>query len=105
MAWKDNNDALTELVRQVKKIVKYYIKNSAFDKTYTGIISEVNLDRCTIKYNGKDISIKTTVADMYKKGDKVKFCVPMNNIRKAYLVCDVELMKRYVNERMETTVR
>ena len=103
MSWNENDDALRELVKQVKKMVKHFISKSDFDRTYTGIVAAVNDNGYTVKYNGTEITIRTTATDMYKKGEQVKFCVPTNNIRKAYLVCDMELMKRYVDKKVVDT--
>ena len=96
MSWNENDDALRELVKQVKKMVKHFISKSGFDKTYTGIVAAVNDNGYTVKYNGTEITIRTTATDMYKKGEQVKFCIPCNNLRKAYLVIDADLMKQYI---------
>lgn len=101
MSYKENDDALKELVRQVKKIVKHFISKAEFDKTYTGIVAAVNDNRYTVKYNGTEIIIRTTATDLYKKGDAVKFCIPCNNLRKAYLVVDADLMKQYIDRKFE----
>ena len=101
MSYKENDDALKELVRQVKKIVKHFISKAGFDKTYTGIVATVNDNGDTVKYNGTEITIRTTATDLYKKCDAVKFCIPCNNLRKAYLVVDADLMKQYIDRKFE----
>ena len=70
--------------------VKEFCKKLTFDKTYTCIISSVGQDGYTVKYNGTDINIKTKNTKMYKQWDIVKFCVPLNNKRKAYIVVDID---------------
>ena len=97
----ENRDALAELAVQIKRIAKTLIEKAHFDRTYTGIISSVNKDGYTVKYNGTEINIKTTSTDVFKKGDMVKFCVPCGNKRKAYFVVDLDGMKRYVDKRIE----
>ena len=95
-----NNDskALDTLVSEMIKGVKTFCKKLDFDRTHTGVVSSVNSDGYTVKYNGTEINIKTNATDVFKKGDMVKFCVPCGNKRKAYFVVDLGLMKRYVDE-------
>lgn len=96
----ENRDALAELAVQIKRIAKTLIEKAHFDRTHTGIVSSVNIDGYTVKYNGTEINIKTTATDVFKKGDMVKFCVPCGNKMKAYFVVDLGLMKLYVDERI-----
>ena len=82
----NDNKALDTLVSEMIKGVKTYCKKLDFDRTYTGIVSSVNSDGYTVKYNGTEINIKTTSTDVFKKGDMVKFCVPCGNKMKAFIV-------------------
>ena len=69
-----------------------------FNKTYSGIISSINDDGYTIKYNGTEINIKSAAIDVLKKNDMVKFCIPCGNKRKAYIVVDLDLANKLLNE-------
>ncbi len=94
-----NNDskALDTLVSEIIKGVKAFCKKLDFDRTHTGIVSSVNKDGYTVKYNGTEINIKTNATDVFKKGDMVNFCIPCGNKRKAYFVVDLGLMKKLMN--------
>lgn len=96
----NNGEALYELVKEIKRAFNHMARNLPFDKTYIGIISSVNTDGYTIKYNGTEINIKTNATDVFKKGDMVKFCIPCGNKRKAYFVVDLWLVKRYMDDRI-----
>lgn len=85
-----------EILKSIEIIVKAVAKKLDFDRTYTGIISSVNKDGYAVKYNGKEINIKTSTTDVFKVGEQVKFCVPCGNKRKAYFVVDLGLVKEYV---------
>ena len=74
------------------------LKKLDFDRTYTGIISSVNKDGYTVKYSGTEINIKTTSTDVFKKGDMVKFCIPCGNKRNAFIVVDLDLLNKLLNE-------
>lgn len=78
-----------ELLKSIEIMIKSEIKNLNFDCTYTGVISSVNNDGYTIKYNGTDINIKTSAISLYHKGDIVRFCVPCGNKKDAFLVADI----------------
>lgn len=90
----NNGEALYELVKEIKRAFNHMARNLPFDKTYTGIISSVNTDGYTIKYNGTEINIKTTVINVLKKSDMVKFCIPCGNKRKAFIIVDLDLINR-----------
>lgn len=92
--------SLYVLYKEIERMIKTVCNKLDFDRTYTGIISSVNKDGYTVKYNGTEINIKTNATDVFKKGDMVKFCVPCGNKMKAYFVVDLGLMKRYVDERI-----
>lgn len=94
----EDNKAINTLSREIIKAVKATCKNLPFDKTYEGIISVVNSDGYTVEYNGTSINVKTIATDLYKVGDMVKVCIPCGNNRRAYIVVDVDSMKRYVDE-------
>lgn len=81
-----------ELLKTIEIMVKSEIDKLNFDRTYTGIISSVNNDGYTVKYNGTEINIKSKNTSIYKKYDKVKFCVPCNNKEKAYMVVDIDVI-------------
>ena len=92
----EETKALDVLVSQIIKSIKDFCKKLDFDRTYTGIISAVNKDGYTVKYNGTEINIKTSATDVFKVGEQVKFCVPCGNKRTAYFVVDLGLVKEYV---------
>ena len=94
-----NNDkkALDILSDQIIKAIETICLKLEFNKTYIGIISSVNDDGYTIKYNGTEINIKTTVVNALKKNDMVKFCIPCGNKRKAYIVVDLDLANKLIN--------
>lgn len=93
----NNGEALYELVKEIKRAFNHMARNLPFDKTYIGIISSVNTDGYTVKYNGTEINIKTTVVNALKKNDMVKFCIPCGNKRKAYIVVDLDLTNKLIN--------
>lgn len=93
----NNGEAMYELVKEIKRAFNHMARNLPFDKTYIGIISSVNTDGYTIKYNGTEINIKTTVVSVLKKNDMVKFCIPCGNKRKAYIVVDLDLANKLIN--------
>lgn len=93
----NNGEAMYELVKEIKRAFNHMARNLPFDKTYIGIISSVNTDGYTIKYNGTEINIKTTVVSVLKKNDMVKFCIPCGNKRKAYIVVDLDLINKLIN--------
>ena len=92
-----NKKALDILSDQIIYAVKTICSTLEFDKSYTGIISSVNSDGYTVKYNGTEINIKTTVVNALKKNDMVKFCIPCGNKRKAYIVVDLDLINKLIN--------
>ena len=60
-------------------MVKHFISKSDFDRTYTGIISAVNKDGYTVKYNGTDTNVKTTATKENiepKEITKEQFTIP-----------------------------
>lgn len=85
-----NEKALDILIAEIIKAMKLYCKRLCFDCTYTGTISSVNKDGYTVKYSGTEINIKTKNTQLFKKWDTVKFCIPCNNKRKAYIVVDID---------------
>lgn len=94
----DDKKALDILSDQIIKAIEIICSKLEFDKTYIGIISSVNEDGYTIKYNGTEINIKTTVINVFKKNDMVKFCIPCGNKRKAFIVADLDLVNRLINK-------
>lgn len=86
-----------EILKAIEIMIDSKLKKLDFDRTYTGIVSSVNTDGYTVKYNGTEINIKTTATDVFKRGDMVKFCVPCGNKMKAYFVFDLGLMKKLMN--------
>lgn len=93
-----------EILKSIEIIVKAVADKLDFDRTYTGVISAVNKDGYTVKYNGTDITIKTSATDVFKVSELVKFCVPCMNKRGAYFVVDLDMMmkhiRKYVDERV-----
>lgn len=85
------DEAINVLLLEIKRYIKNITKNLDFDRTYIGIVSAVNSDGYTIKYNGTDIKIKTSANNVLKVNDVVKFCVPCGNKRKAFIVADLDL--------------
>ena len=81
-----------EILKAIEIMIDSKLKKLDFDRTYTGIISSVNKDGYTVKYNGTEINIKTKETSIFKKGDTVKICIPCGNIRKAYIVIDLDLL-------------
>lgn len=97
----ENTDALKELTRQIKRMAKTLIDKAYFDKTYTGTIASVNKDGYTVFAKGNSkFDIKTTVTDLYNKGDVVKICESQNKFEGRYFVVDLDVMKRYVDKRI-----
>ena len=86
-----------EILKSIEIIVNNVAKRLDFDRTYTGIVSAVNSDGYTVKYNGTEINIKTTAIGVYKVNDAVKFCIPCGNKRKAYIVADLDLIIKITN--------
>lgn len=97
----NNNKALDSMVSEIINSVKTLCRKLDFDRTYTGIVSSINKDGYLVKYNGTDINIKTTATDVFEVGELIRFCVPCGNKRKAYIVSDLDLMKRYADNRIE----
>lgn len=87
-----------DILQAIETIVDKKIEKMNLDLTYSGIISAVNSDGYIVEYNGTSVSVKTTATDLYKVGDMVKVCIPCGNKRRAYIVVDVEDMKRYMDE-------
>ena len=81
-----------EILKAIEIMIDSKLKKLDFDRTYTGIISSVNKDGYTVKYNGTEINIKTKETSIFKKGDTVKICIPCGNIRIAYIVIDLDLL-------------
>lgn len=74
-----------EIIKAIDIIIDTKLDKLNFDRTYIGIVSEVLPDGYTIKYNGTEITIKETV-QKYKKGDTIKFCMPCNNKKNAFIL-------------------
>lgn len=93
---ENNRDkkAIDLLSDQIINAVKTICSKLEFDKTHIGIVSSVNKDGYTVKYNGTEINIKTKETGIFKKGDTVKFCIPCGNTRKAYIVVDLDLVMK-----------
>lgn len=93
-----NDEVISVLVKEIHMCVKNISEKLNFDRTYIGIVSAVNSDGYTIKYNGTDIKIKTSANNVLKVNDVVKFCVPCGNKRKAFIVADLDLILKIKNE-------
>ena len=91
-----NKKSIEFLSNQLIDAVKTVCSKLEFDKTYIGMISSINTDGYTVKYNGTEINIKTKETSIFKKGDAVKFCIPCGNTRKAYIVIDLDLAMKIV---------
>lgn len=90
-----------EILKSIEIMCEKYLHTKAhFDQTYTGIISKIDTEKgtCMVKYAGRDVTIKTNILSVLKIGDMVKVCIPLGNTRKAYLVADMDLLYRVVNE-------
>lgn len=74
-----------EILKAIDIIIDEKIKSLNFDKTHIGFVSKVLKDGYLVKYNGTEILIKES-AKKYNKGDFVKFCIPCNNKRNAFLI-------------------
>lgn len=85
------DEAINVLILELRKYIKNIAKNLDFDRTYIGIVSAVNSDGYTVKYNGTDIKIKTSAINVLKVNDMVKICIPCGNKRKAFIVADLDL--------------
>lgn len=94
----ENKKALDILSDQIINAVKTICANLEFDKTHSGVISSVNSDGYTVKYNGSEINIKTTATKVFKKNDMVKICIPCGNKRNAFIVCDLDLINKLINK-------
>lgn len=75
-----------ELLKTIEIMIKSEINNLDFDRTYSGIVSSVNKDGYTIKYNGTETTVKDSDTSLYKKGDIVKLCIPCGNKKQAFLI-------------------
>lgn len=95
---KENEKMINILSDQILNAVKTVCSKLEFDKTHIGIVSSINTDGYTVKYNGTEINIKTKETSIFKKGDTVKFCIPCGNTRKAYIVIDLDLAMKIVNQ-------
>ena len=91
-----NKKSIEFLSNQLIDAVKTVCSKLEFDKTHIGIVSSINTDGYTVKYNGTEINIKTKETSIFKKGDAVKFCIPCGNARKAYIVIDLDLAIKIV---------
>lgn len=91
-----NKKSIEFLSNQLIDAVKTVCSKLEFDKTHIGIVSSINTDGYTVKYNGTEINIKTKETSIFKKGDTVKFCIPCGNTRKAYIVIDLDLAMKIV---------
>ena len=91
-----NKKSIEFLSNQLIDAVKTVCSKLEFDKTHIGIVSSINTDGYTVKYNGTEINIKTKETSIFKKGDAVKFCIPCGNTRKAYIVIDLDLAMKIV---------
>lgn len=94
----NNKKSIEFLSSQIIDAVKTVCSKLEFDKTHIGIVSSINTDGYTVKYNGTEINIKTKETSIFKKGDTVKFCIPCGNTRKAYIVVDLDLAMKIVNK-------
>ena len=95
---KENEKMINILSDQILNAVKTVCSKLEFDKTHIGIVSSINTDGYTVKYNGTEINIKTKETSIFKKGDTVKFCIPCGYTRKAYIVIDLDLAMKIVNQ-------
>lgn len=86
-----------EILKSIEIMIDSVVEKLDFDRTHTGIVSSVNTDGYTVKYNGTEINIKTNATDVFKKGDMVNFCIPCGNKRNAYFVVDLGLMNKLIN--------
>lgn len=94
---KENEKMINILSDQILNAVKTVCSKLEFDKTHIGIVSSINTDGYTVKYNGTEINIKTKETGIFKKGDTVKFCIPCGNTRKAYIVVDLDLVIKLID--------
>lgn len=88
------DEAINVLLSEIEKYIKRITKNLDFDRTYIGIVSAVNSDGYTVKYNGTDIKIKTSAINILKVNDMVKICIPCGNKRKAFIVADLDMIAK-----------
>lgn len=93
-----NKKSIEFLSNQLIDAVKTVCSKLEFDKTHIGIVSSINTDGYTVKYNGTEINIKTKETSIFKKGDTVKFCIPCGNTRKAYIVVDLDSAVKILNQ-------
>ena len=85
-----SNKITDEILKSIEIMVNSVVKKLDFDRTYEGIISAVNDNGYTVKYNGTEINIKTTDTNMYKKNDIVQFCIPCGCKRRAHIITSSE---------------
>lgn len=85
-----SNKITDEILKSIEIIVNSVVKKLDFDRTYEGVVSAVNDDGYTVKYNGTEINIKTTATNMYKKNDIVQFCIPCGCKRRAHIITSSE---------------
>lgn len=100
---ENNRDkkAIDLLSDQIINAVKTICSKLEFDKTYIGIVSSVNKDGYTVKYNGTEINIKTKETGIFKKSDTVKICIPCGNKRKAFIVADLDFFVKYYDKKTD----
>ena len=94
---KENEKMINILSDQILNAVKTVCSKLEFDKTHIGIVSSINTDGYTVKYNGTEINIKTKETSIFKRGDTVKICIPCGNKRKAFIVADLDLVNKLIN--------
>lgn len=85
----NNLNISDEILKSIEILIDSAFKKRKTTEVYIGNISSVNSDGYTVKYNGKEIKIKTTATGVYKRNDIVKFCIPCGNQRNAFLLSEL----------------
>ena len=78
-----------EILKSIEIMIESAFNKRKTTEVYIGNISSVNSDGYTVKYNGKEIRIKTKATNVFKRNDIVKFCIPCGNKRNAFLLSEL----------------
>ena len=93
-----------EILKSIEILIDSAFKKRKTTEVYIGNISSVNSDGYTVKYNGKEIKIKTTATGVYKRNDIVKFCIPCGNQRNAFLLSELSNPVNYNGEPLNASI-
>ena len=79
--------ALDSILRSIKILVSTGIEKAPYDKTYNGLITQINSDGTyNVKVNGKIYVLKLYISRTLVVNQIVKVVFPQNNISNAYIL-------------------